>query len=312
VSWGTGALHSVRAVLVAGGLLVAAALALKIAALILEPRLTFYPVRDHAATPSRLGIPFEDVVLRAEDGVRLHAWFIPGDRGAPGGSRVSSGPAAGASLTLLFFHGNAENIGGCLDLALRTREAGHNLLLLDYRGYGESAGQPSEAGLYRDGRAALAYLRSRPGIDPRRIVVWGRSIGAAVAVEVAAAEAIARPGGGEASGAPEPAGVILESPFTSVPDLLRAGGHWLLYAASRFGTYRFDSAARIECLRVPLLILHGTADEIAPFELGRRLFDLAPGRKEFVPIEGGGHNDLWAFHEDEVWGAVRPFLETLP
>jgi fermentation-respiration switch protein FrsA (DUF1100 family) len=298
VSWGTTAPPSLRAVLVAAGFLVVAALALKIATLILEPWLTFHPVREYAATPRTLGLPFEDVVLRADDGVRLHAWFVPADRGGPGGSRPSSGATALPALTLLFLHGNAENIGGCLDLALRTREAGHNLLLVDYRGYGESEGRPSEAGLYKDGRAALTYLRSRQGVDPGRIVVWGRSIGAAVAVEAAA-------------GAPAPAGVILESSFTSVPDLLRAGGHGLLFAASLMGTYRFDAAARIGRLSAPLLVVHGTADEIAPFALGRRLFDLAPGAKEFVAIEGGGHNDLWAGHEDEVWAKAQGFLEAL-
>jgi fermentation-respiration switch protein FrsA (DUF1100 family) len=120
-----------------------------------------------------------------------------------------------------------------------------------------------------------------------------------VAVELAAAD----PSG--------PGGVILETPFTSVPDLLRAGGHRVLHGLARFGTYRFDSASRIGGLRAPLLVIHGTADEIAPFSLGRELFDRAPGRKEFVTIEGGGHNDLWAFHEAAMWGAVARFLSTL-
>ena len=285
MTWSAAALVTVRAILIVGGIVVAAVLALKIAALFLESRLTFYPVREHAATPPALGLPSENVSLETDDGVRLHGWLIPGL-----GKR---------SLTILFFHGNAENIGGCLDLAMLTRPAGYDLMLVDYRGYGASAGRPSETGHYRDGRAAMVYLRSRPGGAAGRIVVWGRSIGAAVAVEVAAAD----PAG--------PAGVILESPFTSAPDLLRSGGHWVLYGLSRFGTYRFDSTARIGRVRAPLLVIHGTADEIAPFDLGRRLFDLAPGRKELVAIEGAGHNDMWAFHEAEVWGAARRFLSTL-
>ncbi len=285
MTWGAVTLQSARAVLTVGGIAVAAVLGLKIAALVLEPRLTFYPVRGYAATPSALGMPFEDVFLEAADGVRLHGWLVPG--------------VGKASLTLLFFHGNAENIAGCLELAKLTRPAGYDLLLVDYRGYGQSEGRPSEAGLYQDGRAALAYLRSRQAGEPGRVVVWGRSIGAAVAVEAAAAD----PSG--------IAGVILESSFTSVPDLLRSGGHWFMYVASRFGTYRFDSAARIRGVRAPALVIHGTADDIAPFSLGRRLFDLAPGRKEFVAIEGGGHNDLVPVYEDEVWDAARRFLKTL-
>jgi uncharacterized protein len=292
VGWGPAVLQGVRAVLVAGGIVVAAALALKIAVMLMEPRLTFFPVRGYPATPQALGLPFEEVTLRAEDGVSVHGWFFPGGRRG----------AESAPLTLLFFHGNAENIGGCLDLTDLTRETGDNLLLVDYHGYGESGGQPSETGLYLDGRAALAYLKTRRDVDPGRIVLWGRSIGSAVAVELAtAADLEARP----------PKGVILESPFTSVRDLLKAGGHWIFYAASRFGTYRFDSVSRIGRLRAPLLVIHGTADDIVPLSLGREMFDRAAGKKEFVAVEGGGHNDLWALHEDSMRGAVERFLSSI-
>ena len=302
----------VRIVLAAGGIVVAVVLALKIAILVLEPRLTFFPVRAYFETPASARLPFEDVILRTGDGVSLHGWFVPAADAPPGQSGRTTRPGSRRPITLLFFHGNAENIGGCLDLAARARAAGFNSLLLDYRGYGESDGRPSEHGIYRDGEAALHHLRSRAGVDPGRIVVWGRSIGAAVAVHLAA-------GGAAAAGAPAGdrdvwpgvAGVILESPFTSVSDLLRSGGHWVLYAASRFGTYRFDSAARIGRVAAPLLVIHGTDDEIAPFDLGRHLWDLAPGKKELVAIQGGGHNDLWALHADEVWGAVQRFLVSL-
>lgn len=297
MSWGASVLSTVRVVLAAGGVVVASVLVLKIAVLVLEPRLTFFPVRAYFDTPAAAGLPFEDVFLRTDDGVRIHGWFIPAAGRDSGGTPGSRPPT-----TLLFFHGNAENIGGCLDLAALARPAGHNLLLLDYRGYGESEGQPSERGLYRDGEAALLHLRSRQDVDPGRIVVWGRSIGAAVAVYLAA---------GDPGGAPAVAGVILESPFTSVQDLLRAGGHLVLYAASRFGNYRFDSAARIGRVAAPVLIIHGTDDEIAPFELGRTLYDLAPGRKELAAIRGGGHNDLFPLHADELWDAAQRFLASL-
>src|SRR5206468_10591791 len=124
-------------------MVVAGVLALKIAVLFLEPRLLFHPVRPYIATPAALGLPFEDVALTTGDGVRIHAWVVPGE--------------GKASLTLLLFHGNAENIGGCLDLAMLTRPAGFDLLLVDYRGYGESGGGPTEPGLYQDGRAAMRY-----------------------------------------------------------------------------------------------------------------------------------------------------------
>ena len=319
MGWNASVFSLVRTVLATGGVVVAVVLALKIAVLVLEPRLAFYPVRPYFETPAAAGMPFEDVFLRTGDGVRIHGWFIPAaqkprpDTASLPGRGETPSPGPRRPITLLFFHGNAENIGGCLDLADLTRAAGYDLLLVDYRGYRESDGQPSESGLYRDGEAALQYLRSRPGVDPSRIVVWGRSVGSAVAVFLASGGAASEHGGPAASTnpAPAPAGVILESAFTSAPDLLRAGGHWVLYAAARFGTYRFDSAARMARVTAPLLVIHGTEDEIAPFGLGQRLFELAPGRKEFVAIRGGGHNDLLPLHADELWGAARRFLSSL-
>ncbi len=146
-------------------------------------------------------MPFEDVFFTAADGVRLHGWFVPGD--------VKVQEEGRRPLTLLFFHGNAENIGDGLDIVVRAREAGYPVLVVDYRGYGESAGSPTETGLYSDGRAALEYLRSRPDVDEGRIAVWGRSIGAAIAVD-AALDATPKTGDPAAPAKP-PAGVILES-----------------------------------------------------------------------------------------------------
>jgi len=311
VAWGAVASSLLRTVLAAGGVIVAVVLAVKIAALALEPRLTFYPVRDYPETPAAAGLPFEDVVLRTGDGVIVHGWFIPGADAAPGRPDSTAPSAWRRPITLLFFHGNAENIGGCLDLAARARQAGFNMLLMDYRGYGGSEGHPSERGIYLDGEAALLDLKSRAGVDPGRIVVWGRSIGAAVAVRLAAGGADGAVESPDRNGEPGVAGLILESPFTSVPDLLRQGGHVALLALSRFGTYRFDSASLMGRVAAPVLVMHGTDDEIAPFDLGRRLYDLAPGRKELAAIRGGGHNDLWALHGDEVWDAVRRFLRSL-
>ena len=278
---------AVRFLLTAGGVVVAAVLGLKILVLLVEPRLTFLPVPDLPATPEAYGLPFEEAVFETVDGVELHGWHIPGRRSDP----------AHAPLTLLHFHGNAENIAYLLPLAELTREAGYDLLLLDYRGYGRSRGRPSEAGIYRDGEAALEYLRRR-GVTPDRVVLWGRSLGAAVAVDLA-------------SGENRPAGVVLESAFTSVRELLREGGGLVLYPLSFLSTYRFDQAGKIGRVKAPLLFVHGTDDEVVPYHLGRRLFDLAPGSREFLSIEGGGHNDLLARHREELWEGVRRFLESL-
>jgi hypothetical protein len=295
----------VRILLAAGGLLIAVVLGLKVLVLVAEPRLTFLPVATLATTPEAYGLPFEDLHPVTADGLRLRAWLIPAREGAgeEGAATppASGQPAAGAApLTLVFFHGNAENIGTCLDLARMTRPAGYNLVLAEYRGYGGSEGSPSERGIYLDGEAVLRSLAGRPGVDPRRIVLWGRSIGGAVAVHLAAGRAAV-------------AGVVLESPFTSARELMREGGTttFVFYLLSFLSSYRFDLAGKIERVSAPVLIVHGTDDEVVPFALGRRLFERAPGRKEFAAIEGGGHNDLMALHGEELWHDVARFLATL-
>ena len=282
--------RGLRMGLTIAGLLIAVVLALKVLLLLVEPRLTFFPSAEYPLTPPDLGLPFEDVRLQTADGVEIQAWFVPGLPLPDGGGR--------RPLTLLFFHGNAENLGACVPLASLTRAYGYSLMLVDYRGFGRSDGRPSERGIYLDGEAALDHLRGRREVDPLRIVVWGRSIGAAVAVHLAADH-------GPVSG------VVLESPFTSARELLWDGGYWPLYLLSFFGSYRFDLAGSIGRVQAPVLVVHGTEDEVVPFSLGRKLYEQAQHRKRFRAIEGGGHNDLFARHREALWGAVRRFLATV-
>lgn len=288
--WEARTARGLRMLLTTAGLLVASVLALKILVLLLEPRATFFPASEYPLRPADLGLPSEEIRLTTADRVEIQAWFVPA---LPRADAVGRRP-----LTLLFFHGNAENLGICVPLASLTRAYGYNLMLVEYRGYGLSDGHPSEKGIYLDGEAALDHLRGRADVDPGRIVVWGRSIGAAVAVHLAAEHGPL-------------AGVVLESPFTSVRELLREGGYWPLYLLSFFGSYRFDLAGSIDRVGAPLLVIHGTADEIVPFKLGLRLYERAPGRKRFRAVEGGGHNDLFARHRDELWSHVRRFLATV-
>jgi len=260
-------------------------LLLRIGVRMLEPRLAFFPVREIATTPAAIGLHHETLVAVTSDGLRLNGWYVPPTTGAP-------------AWTILVFHGNAENIGSGLALVERAHAAGFGVALAEYRGYAGNPGSPSEEGIALDGEAFWRVLTSRPGIDPARVAVWGRSIGTSVAVRLAAA------GHGGA--------LVLESPFRSARTLLRDAGAWFLSTLSVFGRYRFDQESRIGEVRVPLLIVHGTSDEVVPFSHGRRLYEVARAPKVFVAIPGGGHNDLWARHATEVWTAAETFLGKPP
>jgi hypothetical protein len=224
-----------------------------------QPKLLYFPMRALVATPQAAGMDYESVTLRTEDGVALHGWFVP---------------AEGARGTLLFFHGNAGNISHRLDSLAIFHRLGLSTLIVDYRGYGQSEGKPTEEGTYLDAEAAWRHLTETRGIAPERVVVFGRSLGGAVAAHLAANH--------------RPAALIVESGFVSVPDLAAGLYPWLpVRLLSRF---RYDTAgamARAEC---PVLIVHSPEDEIVPYAQGRALFDRAREPKRFLELRGG-HNE---------------------
>jgi len=205
---------------------------------------------------ARLGA--EDVWLTAAGGVRLHAWWIPGPE---------------TRLATLYLHGNAGNITHRAGAGEQIVAAGSSLLLLDYRGYGKSQGRPTEKGLYADADAAYQYLIDS-GRAPGQIVLYGESLGTAVAVDLAARRPCA--------------GVILQAPFSSASDV--AGR--LLPLLGPLLVHSFDSRSKIGRLRAPLLFLHGDRDEVIDFDLGRKLFEAAPEPKFFWPVPGAGHNNV--------------------
>jgi hypothetical protein len=220
----------------------------------------FHPEPGAQIRPEQVGVEGRDVFLTTGDQIRIHAFYLP---------------APGATRAILFLHGNAGNASHRLpNAAALLRSTGAHVLLLDYRGYGLSEGRPTEAGVYADARAGLAWLEHEAGIPEDRIVVFGRSLGGAVAVDLARNRAIA--------------GLILESTFASAGAIARAHfgplGEW----AARG---RFENDSKIGELRAPLLFFHGDRDEIVAYELGRRLFDAAPEPKQFETIRGAGHND---------------------
>ena len=265
--------------------LLAGGAGLKLLVVLLEPRLTFHPPFGRQEPPGTPGLAFEPLDGTTVDGLRLRGWFLPAPA-APAGTRP---------LTVIHFHGNGENAADHAELAGRLHRLGCNVLLAEYRGYAGNPGSPSEQGLRLDGEAAWNAALARTGGTGSSVVLWGRSLGGAVAAHLAA------------RGTP-PAGLVLESSFTSVRELLRDSGSWLLWALSFFGSYRFDQAALLPRITAPLLVIHGTADEVVPVQHGRRLHDLAGGPRRFAPIENAGHNDMMARHGEAIWSAASRFL----
>ncbi len=225
------------------------------------------------------GLPLEDVWLDTPDGLRLFGWFVP--------ARTS-----GASPVLLWCHGNAGNIINRLHNLVALHRIGLSVFLFDYRGYGLSTGQPTEAGLYQDALTAYSYLAETRRMPPHRLVIFGRSLGAAVAGTVASRKPAA--------------GLILESCFPSVAAVAREyyfglPADWLL-------TSRFDLSAQLPAITMPLLFVHGDRDEIIPIELGKKVYEAANAPKSFYEVRGAGHNDLYVVGGRAYFRRLQEFV----
>ena len=243
----------------------------------IEEAFIFYPEPDIVYTPSDRGMDYEDIYFRTSDGLKLHGWLVPGNK----------------DVTLLWFHGNAGNISHRVEnLGLLQQSLNANIFLFDYRGYGRSQGKPSEKGTYLDGEAAFSYLVSRSDIERDKIVAFGRSLGAAVAVYLASKERFW--------------GVILESAFTSVKDMARKA--FPLVPGFLIRT-KYDSLSRIKSIEVPILFIHGDSDDVVPIELGRRLCQEANEPKKFYTIPGAGHNDTYCVGGEQYFKVFRDFIE---
>ncbi len=246
---------------------------------LIENSMIFAPPRFPEGFPGLEDFPhaLEEVWITAEDGVKLNAFFLP----APASSQI-----------LLWFHGNAENIGMGVSQMVVFHELGVNLLEIDYRGYGKSEGKPDEAGVYRDADAAYRYLVETRRFDPKNLYIFGHSLGGAVAVELASSR--------------DCAGLIVESSFTSAPDMAR---HIFRVPGTEYlARSRFDSASKIRRVRAPVLVIHGTRDEVIPLQMGRKLFEAAPEPKSFFEIVGAGHNDILAVGGERYLDQLKAFL----
>jgi len=227
-----------------------------------QPNLLYFPDmpnREIEATPGDIGLDFEPLTLATRDDEQLDAWFIPAE------------PARGV---LLFCHGNAGNISHRLESIRLFHELGLSVLIFDYRGYGQSSGKPTEKGTYRDADAAWRYLVEQRGIPAEHIILFGRSLGASIAADLATRQSAA--------------GVILESAFTSVPDVAAQLYPWL--PVRWLSRYQYDTRRKLADIHSPVLIVHSRDDEIISYSNGERLFEAANEPKQFLQLRGG-HND---------------------
>lgn len=254
-------------------------------------RVFYYPDRRKRTTPAEAGLAFEDVSLRAADGTALHAWLLP--------SRTAESRG-----TVLHLHGNAANITGHWPFIGWLPAAGYHVLALDYRGYGRSEGTPTREGTLLDAEAALDYLRDRPEVDPRRIFIFGQSIGGAIASVLAA-----RRNG-------QLAGVIIDSAFTSYREIaryhiLRNPMMLLMAWWFPFGVdHTYDPIEQITAINpTPILIMHGKADRIIPWQMSKRLYNTATGPKELWLIEDMDHLEAWELIPEEAGSRFVAFCK---
>ena len=228
---------------------------------ILERFFVYYPMKEIVADPSRIGLEYQDVRAVAGDGVKVHGWFVP---------------KPGAHFTFLIFHGNAGNISHRLAWIQMLHELDAHVMIIDYRGYGLSEGKPFEKGLYLDALAAHAWWAKERAADGTRLIVVGESLGGAVAIDLAARAPVD--------------GIVLQSTFTTAWDMAKT--IIPIGLLQPLTGVRFDSVSKIQGITCPKLFIHGNRDEIVPFRLGRKLYELSPPPKEFYEVPGAGHNDL--------------------
>lgn len=244
----------------------------------IEKKSLYYPLKKIEATPRDIGLDYEEVFITTKDSVLISGWYIPS--GSPGG-------------TFLFSHGNGGNISHRLEKIKMFNDLHVNVLIFDYRGYGMSKGSPSEEGIYLDAEAVYDYLVNEKKVPPQKIIGYGESLGGTVMVDLAVKH--------------EMGGVIIEGSFTSIKDMAKK--HFPFIPAFVYKT-AFNAQEKIGSVKAPTLHLHSSADEIVPYELGRRLFDSAPGLKEFVPLQGG-HNDSFLISRDLFIEKIDEFISRL-
>ncbi|RJP29154.1 MAG: alpha/beta hydrolase [Candidatus Omnitrophota bacterium] len=238
----------------------------------------FYPSKDILAYPSSSGIPFEDIMITTEDNLKINGWFLQNPK---------------AKYTLLFLHGNAGNIGDRIDKIGMLYELGLNILIIDYRGFGKSEGKPSESGLYKDASASYHFLVNKRNIAADEVILYGESLGTAVAVDLASKNKVKA--------------LILEGAFSSGKDMAKEIYPFLpriIFSNS------YNSLAKVRGAKMPKLFIHSREDEIVPYRLAQKLYGVSSFPKKIVSINGP-HNESFLISFPEYKKAIKEFIDKL-
>jgi fermentation-respiration switch protein FrsA (DUF1100 family) len=246
-----------------------------------QKKLVFYPMREFTMTPDQIDLPYEDVYINVTPNEKVHGWFF-----------TANNPDSNMQPpVVLFCHGNAGNISHRLETADFILSLGADILLFDYRGYGQSDGSPSEANVYSDAEACYNWLLEQKGVKPEDIVLFGRSLGGAVVIELAQRVTCR--------------GLIIESSFTSAEEM---GKRIFPFLPTKYLLrYEFDSIGKIGSVTCPVLVTHSPDDEIVPFDMGKKLFASANEPRRFVPLRGG-HNEREYLADSVYSQAVSEFI----
>jgi fermentation-respiration switch protein FrsA (DUF1100 family) len=244
----------------------------------LERVFVCFPEKAHNGRPEDYGLQARDFYFETQDRVKLHGWLFIRDPQAP---------------FLLWCHGNAGNISHRLDNIARLLHHGINVFIFDYRGYGKSGGTLSEQGFYLDGEAAWETLLREGPVPPARVVLFGRSLGCAMAADLATKVPAA--------------GLILESGFPHLGAMAKV--HYPFVFSERLLSGRYDALSRLKRMKIPALVIHGDRDTIVPITLGRRLFEATPEPREWYGIKGADHNDTYLVGGEDYFRKLRETID---
>ncbi len=252
-----------------------------------QSRLLFFPSSTIAVTPAVYDLPYQDIWLplstASDQPDKIHGWWIPATQPPKG--------------TLLYLHGNGANISAHVDQADRFHQLGLSVFLIDYRGYGQSVGDfPHEAQVYEDARRAWSYLTQERGISPEDIVIFGQSLGGAIAIDLAVEQ-------------PNVGGLIVESSFTSIKAMAEQTGWTQFIPVNWLLTQRFDSLSKVSSLQTPTLYIHGTADELVPPHMSQMLFDATPQPKQLALFANAEHNNLAEIAGSDYLSKIQTFIQ---